>query len=87
MRLNFCNFIKKRLQNRCFPGNIAKFLRTSFSQNTGKRLLLRCSFLKCASATVAYLSQVINDIWSHDVVIALNGNAFEFLTMFYEQIT
>ena len=23
-----CNFIKKRLQDRCFPVNIAKFLRT-----------------------------------------------------------
>ena len=23
-----CNFIKKRLQNRCFPVNIVKFLRT-----------------------------------------------------------
>ena len=26
--LEACNFIKKRLQHRCFPGNIAKFLRT-----------------------------------------------------------
>ena len=25
-----CNFIKKRLQHRCFPLNIAKFLRTAF---------------------------------------------------------
>ena len=33
------NFIKKRLQPRHFPANIAK-LRTSFSQNTSGRLLL-----------------------------------------------
>ena len=26
--LKACNFIKKRLQHRCFPVNIAKFLRT-----------------------------------------------------------
>ena len=29
-----CNFIKKRLQHRCFPVNIAKFLRTFILQNT-----------------------------------------------------
>ena len=26
--LQTCNFIKKRLEHRCFPVNIAKFLRT-----------------------------------------------------------
>ena len=34
-----CNFIKKRLQRRCFPVNIANILRT-FLQNTSSRLLL-----------------------------------------------
>ena len=28
--LQACNFIRKRLQQRCFPVNIAKFLRTGF---------------------------------------------------------
>ena len=28
--LKDCNFIKKRLQHRCFPVNIVKFLRTAF---------------------------------------------------------
>ena len=28
--LKACNFIKKRLQHRCFPLNIAKFLKTAF---------------------------------------------------------
>ena len=27
--LQTCNFIKKRLERRCFPKNVAKFLRTS----------------------------------------------------------
>ena len=37
--LQACNFIKKRLQQRCFPVNIAKFLRTaSFIEHL--RLLL-----------------------------------------------
>ena len=34
-----CDFIKKRLQRRCFPMIIAKFLRTNFSQNISGRLL------------------------------------------------
>ena len=29
-----CNFIKKKFQHRCFPGNFAKLLRTPFLQNT-----------------------------------------------------
>ena len=32
--------LKKRLWHRCFPVNFAKFLRTSFLQNTSGRLLL-----------------------------------------------
>ena len=31
--LKACSFIKKSLQRRCFPGNIANFLRTSILQN------------------------------------------------------
>ena len=34
------NFIQKRLQHRCFPVSIAKFLRTPISKNVYKRLLL-----------------------------------------------
>ena len=33
-------FIKKRLHHRCFPANIAKFLRTPILKNSCKRLLL-----------------------------------------------
>ena len=36
-----CSFIKKRLQHRSFPMNIAKFLKTTFSQNTSGQLLLK----------------------------------------------
>ena len=35
-----CNFIKKSLWHMCFPVNFAKFVRTSFFQNTSGRLLL-----------------------------------------------
>ena len=32
--LKACNFIKKRHQRRCFPVNIAKYLRKAFSYRT-----------------------------------------------------
>ena len=41
--LQACNFIKKRLQQRCFPVNIAKFLRTPILKNICERLLLESS--------------------------------------------
>ena len=34
------NFIKKRLQHRCFPVNITKILKTLILEKTSKRLLL-----------------------------------------------
>ena len=39
-KLQVCNFIKNTPQNRNFPLNIAKFLRTPISKNISKRLLL-----------------------------------------------
>ena len=38
-----CNFIKKRLQHRCFSVNIAKFLRPPILKKICKRLLLEKS--------------------------------------------
>ena len=38
--LQACNFIRKRLQYRCFSVNILKFLTTPILKNTCKRLLL-----------------------------------------------
>ena len=38
--LKACSFIKKRLQHRCFPVNIAKFLRIAFFIEHFRRLLL-----------------------------------------------
>ena len=35
-----CNFIKKRLQYRCFPVKLAKYLRTPILKNIYERLLL-----------------------------------------------
>ena len=40
--LKNCNFIKKRLQHRCFLANNAKFLRTPILKKFCERLLLYC---------------------------------------------
>ena len=42
--LKVCNFIKKRLQHRCVPVNIAKFLGTPILKNIAK--FLRTPILK-----------------------------------------
>ena len=39
--LKVCNFIKKRIQHKCFPLNIANFLRTPVLKNICERLLLK----------------------------------------------
>ena len=36
-----CNFIEKRLQHRCFPSNIAEFLRTAYFIDLIRRLLFQ----------------------------------------------
>ena len=41
--LKICNFFKKRLQDRCFPVNIAKFFRTYILKNIFERLRLGLS--------------------------------------------
>ena len=42
MFLKACNFIKKKLQHRCFTANIAKFLITSILKNIWWLLLKKC---------------------------------------------
>ena len=42
-----CNFIKKRLQDGCFPVNIAKFLKTTISKNICASSLLVRIFIFC----------------------------------------
>ena len=39
------DFIKKRLKHKCFPVNIAKFLRTLILKNICERLLLWLDFI------------------------------------------
>ena len=41
-----CNFIKMRLQDRCFPVNIAKFLRSFFTEHLWWLLLKKHKRIK-----------------------------------------
>ena len=48
--LKVCKFIKKRLQHRCFPVNIANFLKTSILENINELL----NFLNLKLITIEY---------------------------------
>ena len=48
-----CNFVKKRLQHKCFPMNIAKFLRTPLLKNICELLLLHLFLIKTRDAFAA----------------------------------
>ena len=48
--LRLANLFKKRLWHRCFPVNFAKFLRTTFLQNTSERLFQYISALQFSEA-------------------------------------
>ena len=46
IRSRTCDFINKTLQHRCCSVTIAIFLRTTFSQNTSRWLLLECHIIQ-----------------------------------------
>ena len=48
--------LKKRLEHKCFPVNIAKFLRTPILKNICERLLLQPAALGWVTSTSMYLS-------------------------------
>ena len=82
--LQACNFIKKRLQHRCFPVNIAKFLRRPILKNIYNNgcsclyvLALLCTFLhrkykKACSSDFQITKTVNKDIdrqsWSRNSI-------------------
>ena len=51
--LKASNFIKKRLQHKCFPVNAAKFLRTPILKNICERQHLHLLFIKTRDAFAA----------------------------------
>ena len=58
--LEACNFIKKRLQHRCFPMNIAKFFRNFFFPKHHRWLLLYFKFIR---NLMTYINREIDDIY------------------------
>ena len=55
--LQTCNFIKKRLQYRCFPVNFATFLRTPILKNIYERLLLHLKYYTPANNTAKVVAK------------------------------
>ena len=50
--LEACKFINKRLQHKCFPMNIANFLRTAFFMEHLWQLLFKVMFETCQNFTM-----------------------------------
>ena len=61
--LQACDFIKNRLQFRCFVVNIVKFLRTPVLKNICERLLLTCKQLLLTTNMISTLN------WSSDFAV------------------
>ena len=62
-----CNFIKKRLQHRCFPVSIVKCLREPYLKNICERL-----FLSCAEAYLGLYIQPFN-IFAKNLIVVWKG--------------
>ena len=57
--LQACNFIKKRLQHRCFPAKFTKFLRIPILKNICQQLLLYCTLTTCCYLSVLLCIQYL----------------------------
>ena len=58
--LQVCNFIKKRLQHRCFPVIIAKFLRVPIFEFIKKNFIYKKNFICKEKSEVAVLKKYEN---------------------------
>ena len=69
--------LKKRLWNKCFPVNFAKFLRTPFLQNTSRRLLLKLIYHKGINQTnLSILPKLmVTDVKWPKVAVAIAGDS------------
>ena len=59
--LQSCNFIKKRLQHRCFPVNIAQFLRASLLKNICETLFERFP---------TWINNITSNIWREEDIFS-----------------
>ena len=55
-----CNFIKKRLQQRCFPMNIAKLLRSPILKSIWKRLFSYVTLMFSSVIFFGFFSRIDN---------------------------
>ena len=75
--LQVCNFIKKKLQCRCFPVKLVKFQRTSTLMNIYERVLLKTSTLeKKNHLSIFYLQNYVL------IIITITFEALKFLLSF-----
>ena len=72
--LRTATLLKMRLQQRCFPVNFVKFLRTSFLQNTSQRL-----FLFVIHLTVSFCEEVLY-IYSNLLLLEILTKTYNFVT-------
>ena len=70
--------LKKRPWHRCFPVNFARFLRTTFSQNTSERLFLKTTItLDLLRLDVSSLTKILHlQIDPSEKGIRTNGSMF-----------
>ena len=75
--LKACNFIERRLQHRCFPVHIAKFLRKPILKNVSGT----CSATPIYSQTLPGNSQTAGivhsayQLWDHAIIVSLLSRA------------
>ena len=69
--LQACNFIKKRLQHRCFAVNIAKFLRTLILKKICERLLLHNKFQRLFSVCQSSINLSVSESLSFLLAILI----------------
>ena len=69
--LHACNFIKKRLQHRCFAVNIAKFLRTLILKKICERLLLHNKFQRLFSVCQSSINLSVSESLSFLLAILI----------------
>ena len=67
--LKACNFIKKRLQHRCFPVKFAKFLRTPTLKNICERLFptaVNLKYIWKKYTNVEYFKMLIEEVHKNE---------------------
>ena len=69
LQLIVCTLIKKRLQYRCFPVNIAKFIEAVFFRNTSEQLVLYrghvllCLLIKLCHEKISIIKSYLDISW------------------------